>query len=60
MPGKFERYKDKGGRSRVCLEAANAQVVGTSGRCGSERACENGIRSVEKNAADARVEDPTG
>jgi uncharacterized protein YegP (UPF0339 family) len=39
------------------LKATNGQVVGTSERYDTERACENGIKSVAKNAPGAKIED---
>ncbi len=41
------------------FKATNGQVVGTSERYESEKACENGVKSVAKNAPGAKVEDLT-
>lgn len=58
--GKFERKTAKDGRPYFVLKAANGQVVGQSQMYGSARAMENGIASVKRHAADARVDDRTG
>ena len=56
--GTFEVYKDKGGEFRWRLRAVNKQVIATSGQGYKEkRDCMNGIESVKKNAADAKVEE---
>jgi uncharacterized protein YegP (UPF0339 family) len=56
--GTFEVYKDKGGEFRWRLRAVNKQVIATSGQGYKEkRDCLNGIESVKKNAADAKVEE---
>ena len=60
VPGKFELFKDKGGKFRFRLKATNGQVVGTSEQYDSAKACENGIKSVAKNAAGAKIEDLAG
>lgn len=58
--GTFEVYKDKGGEFRWRLRAVNKQVIATSGQGYKEkRDCMNGIESVKKNAADAKVEEVT-
>ena len=56
--GTFEVYKDKGGEFRWRLRAVNKQVIATSGQGYKEkRDCMNGIESVKKNAADAKIEE---
>ena len=58
--GTFEVYKDRGGEFRWRLRAVNKQVIATSGQGYKEkRDCMNGIESVKKNAADAKVEEVT-
>ena len=58
--GTFEVYKDKGGEFRWRLRAVNKQVIATSGQGYKEkRDCINGIESVKKNAAEAKVEEVT-
>jgi uncharacterized protein YegP (UPF0339 family) len=41
------------------LKATNGQVIGTSERYKTERACENGVQSVMKHAPEAKIEDQT-
>ncbi len=52
---KFEIYKDKKGEFRFRLKAKNGQVISASEGYKTKAACENGIESVRKNAADADV-----
>jgi uncharacterized protein YegP (UPF0339 family) len=55
--GRFERKATKSGKWMFNLKASNGQVVGTSETYESEKARENGIASVAKNAPDAKVDD---
>ena len=56
----FEIYKDKAGEYRWRLRMTNTKVIATSGEgYGSKQACEEGIESVKKHAADAAVEEKT-
>lgn len=41
------------------LQAGNGEVIGTSQTYSAEKSCENGIESVRKNAAIAKLEDQT-
>ena len=59
MAGKFELYKDKAGKFRFNLTAGNNQVIGTSQSYSSESGRDNGIQSVGKAAAGAKVDDQT-
>ena len=52
---KFEMYVDKKGEYRFRLKATNGQVIATSEGYKTKKACENGVASVKKNAADAPV-----
>ncbi len=52
---KFEIYTDKKGETRFRLKAKNGQVIASSEGYKSKKACENGIESVRKNAADADI-----
>ena len=52
---KFEIYADKKGEFRFRLKARNGQIIGTSEGYTTMKACQNGIASVKKNAADATV-----
>jgi uncharacterized protein YegP (UPF0339 family) len=52
---KFELYQDKAGEFRFRLKATNGQIIAVSEGYTTKKACENGIESVRKNAADAPV-----
>ena len=52
---KFEWYKDKTGKFRFRLKAANGEIIATSEAYESKDACTNGIESVRKNAPIAKV-----
>ena len=52
---KFEMYTDKAGEFRFRLKATNGQIIAVSEGYTTKAACENGIESVRKNAADAPV-----
>lgn len=56
---RFERRETKGGAPRFNLKASNGQVIGTSESYSSDSARENGIKSVMKNAPDAKLDDQT-
>ncbi len=51
----FEWYKDKAGKFRFRLKAANGEVIATSEAYSSKDGCVNGIESVKKNAPIAKV-----
>ncbi len=57
IDARFERKSTKSGKWMFNLKASNGQVVGTSETYESEKARENGIASVAKNAPDAKVDD---
>jgi len=59
MAGKFEVYQDKKGQYRFRLKAANGQVIATGEGYSTKKACMNGIASIRKNAADAKLDDQT-
>jgi uncharacterized protein YegP (UPF0339 family) len=59
MAGKFELYKDGGGKFRFRLKAANGEVIASSEAYESKASAQNGIQSVKANAADAAVDDQT-
>lgn len=57
MPGKFELYKDKGGKFRFRLKANNGQLILASQGYKTKVSAKNGIASVQRNSAeDARFE----
>lgn len=60
MAGKFELYKDKGGKFRFRIKASNGQIIASSEAYNSKKSAENGIASVQKNAPDAAISDLTG
>ncbi|PID75999.1 MAG: hypothetical protein CSB23_00790 [Deltaproteobacteria bacterium] len=51
MPGKFEMYKDKGGKFRFRLKAGNGQIILSSQGYKNKAGCMNGVKSTQKNAA---------
>ena len=51
----FEWYKDKKGKFRFRLKAANGEIIATSEAYSSKDSCVNGIESVKKNAPLAKV-----
>jgi uncharacterized protein YegP (UPF0339 family) len=52
---KFEWYKDKAGKFRFRLVAANGEKIAASEAYNSKEACVNGIESVKKNAPIAKI-----
>jgi len=52
---KFEWYKDKAGKFRFRLLAANGEKIAVSEGYSSKEACVNGIESVKKNAPMAKI-----
>lgn len=54
---RFERKTSARGEPYFNLVATNGQVIGRSEMYSSQRACENGIASVRKNAPTAALED---
>ena len=52
---KFEWFKDKAGKFRFRLKAANGEIIATSEAYESKDACTNGIESVKKNAPIAKI-----
>ena len=52
---KFEWFKDKSGKFRFRLKAANGEIIATGEAYESKEACVNGIESVKKNAPIAKI-----
>ena len=52
---KFEIYLDKAGEFRFRLKARNGQIIAVSEGYKAMAGCTNGIESVKKNAADAKI-----
>ena len=57
MAGKFEISKDKAGKYRFHLKAANGEIIAASQGYETRANAEKGIESVKKHAPDAKVED---
>ena len=52
---KFEVYADKKGEFRFRLKAKNGQIIAVSEGYKALASCMNGIKSVKKNAAGAKI-----
>jgi hypothetical protein len=59
VAGKFELYKDAGGKFRFRLKASNGQIIAVGEGYETKAAAQNGIGSVKKHAGDASVDDQT-
>ena len=59
MAGKFELYKDKAGKFRFRLKAANGEIIATGEAYESKASANKGIESVQKNAPGATIDDQT-
>lgn len=59
MPGKFVLKKNTKGQFHLVLKASNGETIATSETHSSKSGAMNGIASVQKNAAGAKVEDET-
>ena len=59
LPGKFVVKKGPTGKFRFSLHSTNGQIVATSEAYNSKASALGGIRSVQKLAADAAIEDQT-
>jgi uncharacterized protein len=55
MSGKFEVYKDRGGKFRFRLKASNGQVVATGEAYETKASALKGCESVQKAAQGATV-----
>ena len=54
----FEVYKDRSGGFRWRLRASNGQIIASSGQgYAAKKSCLDGIESVRRNAATAKVKD---
>ncbi len=53
----FEWFKDKSGKFRFRLKAANGEIIATSEAYSSKEGCVNGIESVKKNAPIAKTKE---
>lgn len=59
VAARYERKATKSGKHMFNLKATNGQVIGTSESYGDESGRDNGIASVMKHAADAKLKDLT-
>lgn len=59
MPAKFVVRKGSTGKFRFNLVSTNGQVIASSEAYNSKAACMNGIKSVQKVASSADIEDQT-
>lgn len=51
----FEWYKDKAGKYRFRLKAANGEVIAVGESYATKEGCVNGIESIKKNAPIAKI-----
>lgn len=56
---RYERKAATNGKPFFVLKATNGQIIGQSEMYDSEKARDNGIESVKKNAPDAKTDDQT-
>jgi uncharacterized protein YegP (UPF0339 family) len=59
MSGKFVLKKGSSGKFHFNLLAGNGQVIATSEHYESKESALNGIKSVQTNAPQAKIEDET-
>jgi uncharacterized protein len=59
VAGKFELFKDTGGKFRFRLKAGNGQIIASSEAYETKAAAQNGIKSVRTNAPTGRIDDQT-
>ena len=57
MAAKFTVYKDKAGQFRFNLKAANGEIIATGESYPDKKSVLKGIASIQKNAAEAKIED---
>lgn len=56
---RFEIYKDKNGKFRFRLKAANGEIIAISEAYETKQGCQNGVKSVKENTGKAIVKDST-
>lgn len=59
MAAKFEISKDRSGKFRFHLKAANGEIIAASQGYDTKAGAEKGVESVKTNAAGAKVIDLT-
>jgi uncharacterized protein YegP (UPF0339 family) len=57
MPAKFTVYTDKAKKYRFNLKASNGEIIASSEAYNTKAAALGGIKSIQKNAAAAKIED---
>lgn len=55
----FEMHRDKEGKFRFRLKAANGEIIAVSQGYGTKRACKEGIESAKLNSPNAQTKDNT-
>lgn len=55
----FDRRTAKSGKGYFVLKGRNGHVIGQSEQYSTNRALENGVKSVQKNAPKAKIQDLT-
>jgi uncharacterized protein YegP (UPF0339 family) len=60
VAAKFVLNKSNSGKFYFVLKAANGETIAQSEMYNSKAAAMNGIKSVRKNAAEAKLDDQTG
>jgi uncharacterized protein YegP (UPF0339 family) len=59
MSAFFEVYQDTANKFRFRLKASNGEIIATGEGYSSKASCMEGIESIKKNAASAKVRDLT-
>jgi uncharacterized protein YegP (UPF0339 family) len=59
MAGRFEIYRDQGGRYRFCLKASDGEIVAASEGYRTKADAERGVKAAQKAAANGKVVDLT-
>lgn len=59
MSAKFVMFKDRATKFRFRLVAPNGEIIAASEAYESKASCLNGIKSIQKNAPIAKIEDDT-
>jgi len=59
MSAKFTVYKDKAGKFRFNLKAANGEIIAVGESYPDKKSCLKGVASIQKNAAGAKIVDST-
>jgi hypothetical protein len=59
VAGKFELFKDVGGKFRFRMKAGNGEIIASSEAYETKAAAQKGIKSVRTNAPTGRIDDQT-